>query len=61
MYRSNSVNYSRWTMRNTIALSVTLHMTPEGALEQSLLVTVLVVCKRTVGLELHGSLAKSEC
>jgi len=37
-----SVILSRWLMRNTIALSLNHHMTPEGALEQSLLVIVLV-------------------
>jgi len=29
-------------MRNTIALNVNHHMTPEGAVKQSLIVTVLV-------------------
>jgi len=37
-----SVSYRRWIMRNTITLNVNVHMTPEGALKQSLLVTVLV-------------------
>jgi len=38
-----SVILSCWLIRNTIALSLNHHMTPEGALKQSLLVTVLVI------------------
>ena len=41
----NSAIKSRWLLRNTIALSLNHHMTPEGALKQSLLVTVLVFVK----------------
>ena len=40
-----SVIKSRWLMRNTIAVCLNHHTTPEGALKQSLLVTVLVLVK----------------
>jgi len=40
-----SVVKSRCLMRNTIALSLNHHMTPEVVLKQSLLITVLVLVK----------------